>query len=129
MQRYRRSLQRDNRAHAHTCSISIVPLDDIIAIAVRYSLHAYIARICIGRLAYTLQRPLRLSVRASDTCSASAARITGTGACSIDTMILLHVHRAATVLRGSARIAIHSARTSPWRRAFAQISMQAAAER
>ena len=80
MQRYRRSLQRDNRAHAHTCSISIIPLDDIIAIAVRYSLHAYIARICIGRLAYTqsLQRPLRLSARASDTCSASAARITGT---------------------------------------------------
>ena len=51
MQRHRRSLQRDNRAHAHTCSISIIPLDDIIAIAVRYSLHAYIARICIGRLA------------------------------------------------------------------------------
>ena len=111
MQRYRRSLQRDNRAHAHTwqCSISIIPLDDIIAIAVRYSLHAYIARICIGRLAYTLQRSLRLSARASvrlraDTrpcghelhtycSSASAARITAGyrnryGACSIDTMIL-----------------------------------------
>ena len=40
-------MQRDHRARAHTCSISIIPLDDIIAIAVpvHYSLHAHIARI------------------------------------------------------------------------------------